>query len=565
MIILEFIRWQNFLSTGNIFTEIVLNDAKTTLISGNNGSGKSTVMDAICFVLFNKPFRKINKPQLVNTITGKDLLVEIEFSVGDASYLIRRGYKPNIFEIFKDGVLLNQDAANRDYQQYLEENILRTNYKTFCQVEILGNANFVPFMSLPAAQRRMVIEDLLDIQIFSVMNSVLKAHVSGNKDDLESVDNDIKLTEKTIELKKQHKKEMEENLAEIIAKKKETILEQKLIIKLNQEKIDKLTDKIKEFNGRIKDRENIEDSMAKTNDAMKRTHKLIKSLKDDIQFYEKNPICPQCDQNIDEDFKIGAIGQKTKLVEKNSELFLELKIFWEDLTEKNEDINKVLNNIEKANSRIQTYLANIKVANTLINSIQDDIDNAHKPKSTEFEEEETKLKTLHEDKMELLHERELYSVASVMLKDTGIKTEIIRQYLPVMNNLINKYLEEMEFYCQFHIDESFSETIKSRHRDDFSYTSFSEGEKMRINLAILFTWREIARMRNASPFNLLILDEIMDSSLDASGTDEFLFILNNLTKDNNVIIISHKHDQIADKFDKTIKFDKVKNFSRIIK
>jgi DNA repair exonuclease SbcCD ATPase subunit len=565
MIILEFIRWQNFLSTGNIFTEIVLNDAKTTLISGNNGSGKSTVMDAICFVLFNKPFRKINKPQLVNTITGKDLLVEIEFSVGDASYLIRRGYKPNIFEIFKDGVLLNQDAANRDYQQYLEENILRTNYKTFCQVEILGNANFVPFMSLPSAQRRMVIEDLLDIQIFSVMNSVLKSHVSGNKDDLESVDNDIKLTEKTIELKKQHKKEMEENLAEIIAKKKETILEQKLIIKLNQEKIDKLTDKIKEFNGRIKDRENIEDSMAKTNDAMKRTHKLIKSLKDDIQFYEKNPICPQCDQNIDEDFKIGAIGQKTKLVEKNSELFLELKIFWEDLTEKNEDINKVLNNIEKANSRIQTYLANIKVANTLINSIQDDIDNAHKPKSTEFEEEETKLKTLHEDKMELLHERELYSVASIMLKDTGIKTEIIRQYLPVMNNLINKYLEEMEFYCQFHIDESFSETIKSRHRDDFSYTSFSEGEKMRINLAILFTWREIARMRNASPFNLLILDEIMDSSLDASGTDEFLFILNNLTKDNNVIIISHKHDQIADKFDKTIKFDKVKNFSRIIK
>ncbi len=568
MIIFEKIRWMNMLSTGNIFTEIDLDSHKSTLIMGKNGSGKSTVLDCLCFVLFNKPFRNINKSQLLNSVTGKNGLVEIDFSIQGTKYKIRRGIKPNIFEIYRDSVLLNQSADSRDYQDILEKNILKMGYKTFCQIVILGSANYTPFMLLKAAERRAFIEDLLDIQIFSVMNVLLKDKISNHKTDTLENDLDIKSIQNSITLIEKHEEELRRNTTDLINQKQEEIRTKGLEAEDIQTDIEKLVEEIKA------DEIELERSrvfVSKLEDANRIQNKLdskIKKYEKEIQFYRDSTECPTCQQEITEDFRVSRISnaemaKKTKISD-NDKLSLAI-------TQLKKEVQKYQNMvtiISTKNKNLQNLNAKLYALQSYIQSMQKDIITLQKNTENKI----TQDKQLYIDKMShailkkerLQKDKELYTLASLLLKDGGIKTKIIKQYVPVINKCINKYLTEMDFFCQFHINEEFEEQIKSMHRDDFSFESFSEGEKMRLNLAILFTWRDLARMRNSTTTNLLLLDEVMDSSLDSQGTEDFIKIINQLSGKNNIFIISHKTDQIVDKFEKVVHFDKIKNFSRVI-
>lgn len=555
MITFKTLKWKNFLSTGNAFTEIDFTRSTSTLIVGENGSGKSTMLDALCFVLFNKPFRAINKPQLVNAVNDKALEVEIEFAVGTNEYKIRRGIKPNYFEIYCNAKMIDQDAALRDMQKYLEEAILKLNYKSFTQIVILGSASFTPFMQLPLGSRREIIEDILDIQIFTVMNVVLKEKINKLKDTIRDIESEVEIS------------------------KSKTILQQKYLSTLENDKqtkiadmqgqINAIEDSIKTFEEQATTTVTAKDLLGNPKERIKKLRNFrdqfttqITKVRKELDFYEKHNDCPTCKQGISHDFKaeikierhrkIGELQEANKKIENEFTQLNDALEKFVDLSDQLVDINNEIITNQKFLTKLNAEISHAKV------------------NVADITEEKDKLKALAKVVVEKEHDKSIKNeeghylkLAASLLKDTGIKTRIIRQYLPAINVLVNKYLASMDFFVQFDLDEKFNETIKSRHRDKFSYASFSEGEKQRIDLALLFTWRTIAKMKNSAATNLLILDEVFDSSLDNNGTDYVMSLLNTIGEDANVFVISHKGDILFDKFRSVIKFEKKQNYSVI--
>ena len=569
MIIFKYVRWKNFLSTGNSFIEIQLDRNPTTLIVGENGAGKSTVLDALCFGLFGKPFRTISKKQLLNSINDSNCVVEVDFKIGSKSFKVIRGIKPNIFEIYINGKMYNQDANARDYQKYLEQQILKLNYRSFTQVVILGSSTFVPFMQLRARHRREVVEEILDIQIFSLMNMLLKQKLKTITENQRDNDYQHDLTTEKIELQKKYIEDVEKNKDKLIQEKNDTLNINEEEIHQRQKNINALEKENSELVDNIKYSEDISKKVKKLHDIDATLKEKRSATKKYVDFFEKNDDCPVCEQHIEETFKNTMLTTKkneydkfdkgikelAEELEKQQELFNSVQKHITVIRNNDAEIGKIKYSIEQ----LEKFNSNLSVEiNQLLSGelSKDDI--------TKLEKLNKSLKYLTEQKLNLREEQTYADAARTMLHDTGIKTKIIKQYLPIMNKLINTYLTAMEFYVNFTLNENFEETIKSRHRDEFTYASFSEGEKMRIDLALLFTWRAVAKMKNSTNTNLLILDEIFDSSLDSTGTDEFLKILNTLDNEN-VFVISHKQDVLADKFRSTIKFYKEKNFSRINK
>jgi DNA repair exonuclease SbcCD ATPase subunit len=571
MIIFKKIRWRNFLSTGNAFTEIDLTKSTNTLIIGQNGAGKSTILDALTFGLFGKPFRKINKPQLVNSINSSNTVVEIEFTIGKKQYKVVRGMKPNVFEIFCDDVLVNQDAKAKDYQEHLEKFIIKLNYKSFTQVVVLGSASFVPFMQLSASDRRTIIEELLDIGIFSSMNVLVKSRLTNIKDGQKDNEYNIKLTDEKINLQKQNIEEHKKNHLVEINKKVKEVADNEIYLNKVTKDIGLIQKHIQQLNNKIVDKGTVESKNTKIITLQSKFGDSIKKLNKEISFYETNDNCPTCQQTIAIETKDQQVSNKknkiTEIQDANSKLNGELQ----NVVNRLNEIETIQKHINAHNSEIVKLNTQVTSTNSYNRRLLKEIEEL-KNRSSSNENENEKLKLLNEElekcktlAKELSVEKQYYEFASTLLKDTGIKTKIIKQYLPVMNKLINKYLTAMDFFVNFNLNENFEETIKSRHRDEFSYPSFSEGEKMRIDLALLFTWRQIAKMKNSVNTNLLILDEVFDSSLDGVGTEEFLKLLNSLDTNTNVFVISHKGDQLFDKFRSVIKFEKKNNFSQVAK
>jgi DNA repair exonuclease SbcCD ATPase subunit len=569
MIFFKTLKFKNFLSTGNYFTEINLCRNTNTLVVGSNGAGKSTMLDALCFVLFGKAFRNINKPQLVNSINQKDCLVECEFSIGSKDFRIVRGMKPNIFEIYIDGDLLNQDAASKDYQEHLEKVILKLNYKSFTQIVILGSASFTPFMQLSAADRRAIIEDLLDIQIFSTMNNVLKEKISNNKDELQIVRNSIEKKEALLELQQEHVNKLQQNNTDLIDKKQQEIdATQKQINDLQQFGIE-LSEKVLSLQNSILDKDTTENTSKKLFQYETKIETNLSKHKKDKDFFCLNDSCPTCKQVIQEEFKqdqIKTLEEKEDQLKKGLEqISLQIKTTQDRLKE----INSVSKEIQDLQIQTASNSMSINQSMKYIQKLKKEIESL-KNDTKDIEEDEFKLKAiqqeiavLEETKKTLIEDKNYLETASILLKDTGIKTKIIKQYLPIINKLVNKNLSSLDFFVNFNLDESFKETIKSRHRDEFSYASFSEGEKQRIDMALMLTWRAVAKLKNSANTNLLILDEVFDSSLDTNGTEYLMQILHML-EDVNLFVISHKGDILQDKFRNMIRFEKVNNFSRIV-
>lgn len=570
MITFKKISYRNFLSSGNNTTEINFTDTQTTLIVGANGSGKSTMLDALCFGLFNKAFRKITKGQLVNSTNGKDCLVEIDFTIGSKEYKVKRGIKPNIFEIWIDGVLQNQSAAVVDQQKQLEESILKLNYKSFTQIVILGSASFVPFMQLTTANRREVVEDLLDIKIFSAMNSVLKEKLKNKNDNLKQILLQSKTIEEKIEMQKSFIEELENLGNANINNNKEKIAnfdsEIGDLLNANFSLEDPLRENIKQQDEMI----GFAEKLRKLGNLKGKISQKIVTITEEHKFFNENTICPTCTQSIDESFRV----EKLKDVQnKAKELQSGYKELEEAIREEEQrelkynnlskEISKITSAISHNNLTINNIRKQIKDLETEIESITQQSKNKNKEKDN-LKKLETELNDSLNERAECKVDINYLEFVNQLLKDGGIKGKIIKKYLPMMNHLINKYLQMMDFYINFTLDEEFKEHIKTPIHEDFSYDSFSEGEKMRINLSILFTWREIARMKNSVNTNLLILDEVFDSSLDFMGTDYFTKIIKFVIKDTNVFVISHKTDELIDKFDRVIKFDKVKGFSKMV-
>jgi DNA repair exonuclease SbcCD ATPase subunit len=570
MILFRNVRWKNLLSTGNFFTEIKLDGNTNTLIVGENGSGKSTMLDALCFGLFGKPFRNINKPQLLNSINQKDCIVEVEFNTSNKSYKIVRGIKPNKFEIYQNGDLINQDAAARDYQEFLEKFILKLNYKSFTQIVTLGSASFTPFMQLSAADRRAIIEDLLDIQIFSTMNTLVKERLSTNKESLFDKKHQIELTQQKYDMQKKHIDELKQN-------NENKVKEYDTEIQLHNDTVSSLLINVETLTCQTEELQLVVASKIDTEVKVKKITKLesqiesnLSKFQKDISFFQSHDDCPTCRQAIANSFKEEELKSlSSKVTECEHGLSeLEKKLLAEqnklnDITEKQKLINQKQVEIATANTTINE-------TNKLIARLHKLIDELKNSKVvTDLEEQRLKelkdsLSILQSNLKQLIEEKSYYDVASTLLKDTGIKTKIVKQYLPIINKLVNKYLASLDFFVNFNLDESFKETIKSRHRDDFSYNNFSEGEKQRIDMALMLTWRAVAKLKNSSNTNLLILDETFDSSLDANGTEELMKILHML-EGVNLFVISHKGDILQDKFANVIRFTKEKNFSRIVK
>jgi DNA repair exonuclease SbcCD ATPase subunit len=571
MIKFEKVRWKNFLSTGLNFTEINLTKSPNTLIIGNNGAGKSTILDALCFGLFGKPFRKINKPQLPNSINQSDCIVEIEFSIGKKQYKVIRGIKPNTFEVYCNGTLVDQDAKAKDYQEHLEKFILKLNYKSFTQVVILGSASFVPFMQLSPADRRAIIEDLLDIQIFSSMNGVVKEKMAIIKDTSTKTKYEMDLTSEKINFQKQSIEEHKTRNDEEIAKKKAEInssIDQNFKLQKDIELIQKHIDVLQK---KIDDKVSVEKKSKKLLQLESKIETNIKKNEKDIAFYEEHDNCPTCRQIIDGEFKSEQVNERKSKVITQREGLEEITAEITKANARIEEINGIIKHISAHNNEIVRHTSTISAVHAFINKLQREVEALSTHKES-IESENEKLKELKEElgvlvkkQEELASEKQYYEFAGSLLKDTGIKTKIIRQYLPIMNKLINKYLTSMDFFVNFNINENFEETIKSRHRDEFGYANFSEGEKMRIDLALLFTWRQIAKLKNSTNTNLLILDEVFDSSLDGVGTEEFLKLIHEMGSDTNIFVISHKGDQLFDKFRSIIKFEKKNNFSQVAK
>ena len=569
MIKFKKIRWKNFLSTGGQFTEIDFTKSSSTLIVGENGAGKSTILDAICFVLFNKPFRNINKPQLMNTINGKLLVVEVEFSIGNKDYRIVRGMKPGIFEIYCNDVLLNQDAAARDYQKYLEESILKLNYKSFTQIVILGSASFTPFMQLSLGNRREIIEDILDIQIFTVMNAVLKDKTTDIKARITEIENDINLGKNKVKLHQQYIATLESDKQKKVEDVQKRILESNA--EISQLNAGMLVEQEKETSCKssISDADEKRNKRTEMGALLRKLSERITNQETSIQFYHDHDVCPTCSQDLDEHLKGSAIELHTHKREEVQSAIEALGLQLEGVETRLNEIDAIEKKISEYTSNIIRYQSKIIASQTYIQKLQADLA-VNNNDTANIEDETRKLKNLAKEvvalageKSKLSEDKHYLDIASVLLKDTGIKTKIIRQYLPAINKLVNKYLAAMDFFVHFELDESFNEVIKSRHRDEFSYASFSEGEKQRIDLALLFTWRTIAKMKNSASTNLLLLDEVFDSSLDTNGTDYVMNLLNTIGEDTNVFVISHKGDQLLDKFKSVIKFQKYQNFSRI--
>ena len=568
MIKFEKVRWKNFLSTGNQFTEIELDRNETTLIIGENGAGKSTVLDALCFALFGKPFRTISKSQLINTVNAMETVVEIEFSIASRKYKVIRGIKPNKFEIWQNGVMLNQEANSRDYQKILEQQILKLNYRSFTQVVILGSSTFVPFMQLKAKFRREVVEDLLDIKIFSMMNMLLKQRLKDLVTELQEVEYNYKLSSEKIAMQETYIKDIKNN-ADVIIKDKEKTYDDNAVElgkKVSEKKT--LEENQKSLFKSVDDQISTESKDTKLKDLRSTLTEKQKEKDKMINFFEKHDECPVCTQDIDNEFKTQMISTKQTEKKEITDGLLKMESELDKTKSRLDEIKKVTDIIQDNSIKIAQLNTSIQELEKYQERLSGEIKELEN--STINNSDEEKLKILQEEfnqieqnKKELKEEKVYKEASRAMLQDTGIKTKIIKQYLPIMNQLINKYLASMEFYVNFTLNESFEETIKSRFRDTFNYESFSEGEKMRIDLALLFTWRAIAKMKNSTNTNLLILDEIFDSSLDSAGTDEFLKILNTL-EGENVFVISHKQDVLVDKFKHTLKFEKNKNFSKMV-
>ena len=566
MIIFEKVRWKNFLSTGNTFSEINLTEHRTNLIVGSNGAGKSTILDALTFSLFGRPFRKISKSMLVNSVNQKDTMVEIEFSIGNNKYTVIRGIKPNKFQIFCNGEPWDEDAKAVDQQKNFEQSILKMNYKSFTQIVVLGSSTFVPFMRLPGQQRREIIEDILDIQVFSIMNGKLKDKIRENNEEIKDLDYNLHLLEEKIELQKKYMLELKKKTEAEIDKKKEKIKEYHDEEQTSTEYVHNLTEEVKDLSKEMEDYSKSSGKLKKLNTILIKLNTKLKNCKKEHKFFEDNHVCPTCTQDLSDEFRHDMIEDgKSKLEEmhggyeelttaieaeeKRSEKFLELS---QQVNERNTLITNV-------NYQLMTIRNNV----TEIDKEIKELEGSTPDKKAEF----VKLEGLIADKKETKKscvvskkDRDVLQVATTLLKDSGIKTRIIKTYLPTMNKLINQYLQSMDFYVNFTLDENFDETIKSRYRDVFTYESFSEGEKARIDIALLLTWRSIAKLKNSVDTNLLILDEIFDGSLDQSGTSDLGWILRNFDDSTKVFVISHKQ-HLDDKFDRTITVEKEKNYS----
>jgi DNA repair exonuclease SbcCD ATPase subunit len=570
MILFKKISYRNFLSSGNQPTQINLSENQTTLIVGSNGSGKSTLLDALCFVLFNKAFRKITKPQLINSTNTKDCLVEIEFSIGTKEYKVVRGIKPNVFEIWVDGILQNQSSATVDQQKQLEESILKLNYKSFTQIVILGSASFVPFMQLSASTRREIVEDLLDIKIFSSMNSVIKDKIRKINEEIKDSSFLEKTTEEKIDMQKGFIEELENrgNNTIVANKEKITNLDKEFVYYMKdnssiEEKIEKLQKEQEEVIG-------ADDKLEKLNNLKGKISQKVSVITKEHKFFSENTVCPTCTQNIEEEFRLNRITDVQNKAKELQKGFREIEdtIKFEQERERqfvvlSKEITKLTYEISQNNTRISFNQRQIRELEYEIQTITDKSKNRTSERD-ELKKLEKQLIEITKNKVKHKENISYYDFLHLLMKDGGIKAKIIQKYLPSMNQLINKYLQLMDFYINFTFDEEFKEIIKSPIYEDFSYDSFSEGEKMRINLAILFTWREIARLKNSVNTNLLILDEVFDSSLDFAGTDYFTRIIKFIISNTNVFVISHKTDELVDKFDKVVKFEKVKGFSKMV-
>lgn len=567
MITFRSIEWSNFLSTGNSPNKVLLNKSPTTLIIGKNGEGKSTILDALCFSLFGKPFRNINKNQLINSINGKKCLVEVEFDIGSRNYKVIRGIKPNIFEIYVNGELVNQDAAAKDYQKVLEQQILRLNYKTFTQVVILGSASFVPFMQLSSYQRREVIEDILDIRIFSTMNTLLKERASETKNEIARIESQLSNAKAKVDAQQSLIKTITQAKVDVVIGLQSKIDANNGAILQTQSEVEQLVTDIANLSGQITSKDKVVDDIDKAKTIKTKLSQKVETCEHNAEFFSEHDVCPQCSQGIPEDYKSRIIHDLHVKMQDNNSKIDELETVLDGLQTRLKGINSIVEQITEKNIELSTKRSTVALLTKQNGTLQDEIDE-HTTDTTNVDEEKRKLKDLATDaidkvgiKTKLQEQRNLEEVAFILLKDTGIKTAIIREYLPVMNKLINKYLNAMDAYIHFELDESFNEIVKSRHRDDFTYASFSEGEKQKIDLSILFTWRQIAKMKNSVNTNLLIMDEIFDSSLDAQGTEMLMYLLGQVTVDTNVFVISHRGDQLFDKFRSVIRFEKINDFS----
>ena len=569
MITFKTISWKNFLSTGNQETKLNLNNSNTTLIVGSNGAGKSTVLDALTFVLYGKAFRKINKAQLINTTNEKGTLVEIEFDINSMQWKIQRGIKPNVFKIYRDGKLLDQDHSANDQQKWLEQNVLKMNYKSFTQIVILGSSSFVPFMQLPSTSRREVVEELLDIKIFSSMNMIIKEKIRGLKEQA-----------RTFELKRQSLKEkvdMQKNFIQQIEEKSQEDIsykEHKINSLLTEENVyhtdnEKMNTELQELQNNLVKIGGYKEKLKQYGSIKGKLSQRISTLVKDHKFFNDNSVCPTCEQTIEEGFRINKIRtsqDKAKELQKGYEELLGA-IKEEELRESNfitinGEISKLLNGVTSNNTQITSCQKQIRQLESEIQTLTSQISNRNS-ENEKLEEFRESLQETYEKLVEVKESISYHDFTYSLLKDGGVKSQIIKKYLPLINQQVNKYLQMMDFYINFKLDEEFSETIETPIHEDFTYSSFSEGEKMRIDLALLFTWREVARFKNSVNTNLLIMDEVFDSSLDGFGTDEFLKIIRFVVKDANIFVISHKGG-LEDKFESVISFSKDKGFSRMI-
>ena len=569
MIIFRKIRWRNFLSTGNQFIEIGLTDEKTNLIIGSNGAGKSTILDALTFSLFNKPFRKITKSQLINTVNEKECIVEIEFTVNNFDWKVVRGIKPNVFEIYKNGKLLNQESAANDQQRWLEEQVLKLNYKSFTQIVVLGSASFVPFMQLNAPNRREVIEDLLDIKIFSVMGLMLRERIRGSNERLRELSIRNDLLEEKIDMQKSFIQELENTGNKNLSDKRKKIETINSNIKKYEDSMEQNNLELVRIKDDIKQFVNSDKKLRKLGNLKGKLSNKVSTITKEHKFFSENVSCPTCTQSIEESFRLNKINEaesKAKELKKGYEE-LESAIKLEEEREQtfkklSSEATKLTHEISKTNTRISGLENQSRDLEQEIQTITEQLKNRTAEKHA-LETLLSQLEDLQKEQSEFKEKNAYHEFAHSLMKDGGVKSKIIKRYLPLMNQQINKYLQLMDFYINFSLDEEFKESIKSPVHEDFSYESFSEGEKMRIDLSLLFTWRDIAKMKNSVSTNLLILDEIFDSSLDGFGTDYFTRIIKYVVTDANVFVISHKTDELVDKFDNILKFDKVKGFSKL--
>lgn len=569
MINFQKLRYKNFLSTGDVFTELDLTKSESTLVVGQNGAGKSTFLDALTFALYNRPFRNISKPQLVNSINGKGLLVELEFHTGNQQVLVKRGIKPNVFQVLINGKEQNEMANVRDQQTWFERSVVQMDLTAFRQVVVLGSANYIPFMQLPSMQRRQVIEDLLGINIFTTMNLLLKDHILSNKESIGENDHTIDKVEIELNVMDEYNdKEKQKRKQQIKQLESKRVSTQESILTVNS-MIEDLQGHISEKQESIADEQKVRKTIDQMRSIYAKVEDKIHRLEKEIEFFETNDQCPTCEQKFEPEFKEKHVCKRKESKSATQSGLTDMDTELSKRTDRLNDIANVVSEINNLNQQVSQKNGELTGLQRTLEEVVDTIaelandsgeESDNKKKERKLKKQ---LKELRQVKEKLSSEREILKVASVLLKDGGIKAKIIKQYIPIMNKLINKYLASMDFFVNFELDEEFNETIKSRFRDAFSYDSFSEGEKMRIDLALLFTWRAIAKLRNSASTNLLIMDEVFDSSLDNTGTDELLRIINDLTKDTNTFIISHKGDQLFDKFANVIKFEKSKNFSRI--